>query len=478
VVTEIDKDGRSPGEVDRAFFDPESMVEIHSEIFEFAASSGPGGLLLYAVPALVSILFLIATRTRTPFPGAISRGYPRGRSAREVERRAAGAPERRILLVINLLFWAGAETQLRNLAIGLSGLGHNVTLLAVEDITSHVDDLEEAGVELQALGAQGRLDKVRALPTLVRAARRAEVVHCTGWDASLWGRLASILARRPVVVTEHAGDRSLQVSKKGAPRARLIALHNRLLDRATSATVVVSSAQPKQLETEGVRPDSIVLIPNGVPIEELRQRAGEGCDRAELGIPPDATMIVHVARFAPPKRQATTLRVVSRLRERFGDVRLVFAGDGETEDAVKREAGEMGAEWATFLGSRDDVPALLRSADLAVLPSSAEGLPMSLIEALAVGTPVVATDVGDVPWLLGEVGGGLCVASGDEEAFTQACARVLAEPSLDERLRREGMTGLGNFDAMRMVERYSDLMEAAIESRAPSSVLEEPALEA
>jgi hypothetical protein len=80
--------------------------------------------------------------------------------------------------------------------------------------------------------------------------------------------------------------------------------------------------------------------------------------------------------------------------------------------------------------------------------------------------------------LLGEVGGGLCVASGEEEAFTQACARVLAEPSLDERLRREGMTGLGNFDAMRMVERYSDLMEAAIESRAPSSVLEEPALEA
>ena len=472
---ELENDGRSLGEVEGAIFDPVPLVETYAEIFEAAATTGPAAMLLYAMPALVSILFLIATRTRPPFPGTAS-GYARGRAADELGAAATVAPQRRILLVINLLFWAGAETQLRNLAIGLSRMGHDVTLLAVEDITSHAEDLEEAGVELQALGARNRVEKLRALPALVRAARRAEVVHCTGWDASLWGRLAAILARRPVVVTEHAGDRSLQVSRKGAPRARLIALHNRLLDRATSATVVVSAAQPKQLESEGVRPDSIVLIPNGVPIEELRQRAGEGCDRAELGVPPDAAMIVHVARFAPPKRQAMTLRVVARLRERFGDVRLVFAGDGETEAAVRREAEEIGAGWATFLGSRDDVPALLRAADLAVLPSSAEGLPMSLIEAMAVGTPVVATDVGDVPWLLDEVGGGLCVASDDEDAFAEACARVLADPALDERLRSEGTRGVGDFDAMRMVERYSDLLESAIGSRAPVGALEEPVL--
>ncbi|MBK5218722.1 MAG: glycosyltransferase [Thermoleophilia bacterium] len=484
IATDVGDDGlrRYGVEADGAAFEASPIAERYAEILEAAIVSGPlPGLLAYMAPAVIAILFYLGIRFRAPLPGS-----DRGHRQRLRGLRGGGSdpgavaietPKRRILLVINLLFWAGAEIQLRNLAIGLRKLGHDVTLVAVEDITSHAADLEKAGVKLQSLGARDRVGKLRALPALVRAARKAEIVHCTGWDASLWGRLAAIMARRPVVVTEHAGDRSLQVSKRGAPRSRMIAFHNRALDRATNATVVVSSAQPRQLEAEGVRPDSIVLIPNGVPVEELRDRAGNGCDRSALGIPPEATVIMHVARFAPPKCQAATLRLVARLRERFGDVRAVFVGDGETEDPVRRQAAGMGADWAVFLGSRDDVPALLRSADLAVLPSKAEGLPMSLIEAIAVGTPVVATDVGDVRWLLDVNGGGLCVAKEDEDAFAAACARVLADPGLHQRLREEGLARVGDFDAARMVERYSCLLEAAINSRPASSLRDELALE-
>jgi len=426
------------------------IAERYAEILEAAIAAGPvPGLFVSMLSAMVAALLYIR----------VGSAAPRRRTA------APAASGRRILLVINLLFWAGAETQLRNLAIGLRRLGYDVTLVAVEDITSHAEDLEEAGVKLRSLGAKDRVGKLRALPALIRAAREADVVHCTGWDASLWGRLAAILARRPVVVTEHAGDRSLQVSRSGAPRERLIALHNRLLDPATNATVVVSSRQPEQLEAEGVRPESIVLIPNGVPIDELRSRATDHCGRELLGVPAEATLVMHVARFTSPKCQDATLRVVARLRERFGDVRAVFVGAGETEEAVRERAAEMEADWATFLGSRDDVPALLRSADLAVLPSTAEGLPMSLIESMAVGTPVVATDVGDVGWLLDACGGGLCVPAGDEDAFASACARVLGEPGLRERLRAEGLTRVGDFDADRMAQRYSRLFEAAIGSQ-------------
>lgn len=469
---EVGDDGRRFGDVDSAIFDPAPMLEIYAEIFDAAAASGPLGLLLYAFPAALSALFLIVTgsRGRSRDPG-VHWGDPGA--------LAPAMQQRRILLVINLLFWAGAETQLRNLAIGLRKLGHDVTLVAVEDITSHAEDLEEAGVELRTLGARSRVDKLRALPALVRAARGAEVVHCTGWDASLWGRLAAIVARRPVVVTEHAGDRSLQVSKSGAPRARLIALHNRVLDRATNATVVVSSAQSPQLEAEGVRADSIVLIPNGVPIEEFRRRAGaDRSARSALGIPPDAKAIVHVARFATPKNQAATLNVAARLRRQLGDVRVVFVGDGDTEEAVRLHAAELGGEWATFLGSRDDVPALLRAADLTVLPSTAEGLPMSLLESIAVGTPVVATDVGDVRWLLDATGGGICVPKEDEDALAAACAQVLTDADLSERLRERGQARVEAFDAAHMAERYSHLLEAAIESRPAASVRDELVLEA
>jgi glycosyltransferase involved in cell wall biosynthesis len=369
---------------------------------------------------------------------------------------------RRLLLVIDHLFWAGAETQLRHLAIGLSALDYEVTLLAIDDATSHIDDLERAGVELRVLGVKTRAGKVRALPEMVRIAREADLVHCTGWDASLWGRLAAIGARRPAVVTEHTAGRSFQVSRSGASRARLIALHNRVLDRATYATVVVAESQVGLLEAEGVRADSIVRIPNAVPLAELRRRAGEGDDREALGVPAEAKLIVHAARFTPPKGQPVTLRAVAGLRERLGDVRVLFAGAGPEEEKVRAQAAELGAEWATFLGSRDDVPALLRAADLAVLPSAAEALPMSLLEAMALGVPVVATDVGDVRWLLDVTGGGICVAKGDEDGFSQACARVLGGGDVHRRLAEAGAAGAADFDVPRMAERYAELFEAAI----------------
>jgi glycosyltransferase involved in cell wall biosynthesis len=381
---------------------------------------------------------------------------------------------RRLLLVIDHLFWAGAETQLRHLAIGLAQRGYAVKLLAIDDATSFVDDLEEAGVELQVLGIGSRLGKIRALPRLARIAREADLVHCTGWDASLWARLAAIAARRPALVTEHTAGRSFQVSRSGASRERLIALHNRVLDRATYATVVVAEAQVGLLESEGVRSESIVHIPNAVPLAELRRRAEGGVDREALGVPADAKLIVHAARFTPPKGQPVTLRAVARLRERLGDVRVLFAGAGPEEEKVKREAADLGAEWATFLGSRDDVPVLLRAADLAVLPSTAEGLPMSLLEAMALGTPVVSTDVGDVRWLIELTGGGLCVASGDEDGFTEACGQVLADPGLHERLAAAGTAGVADFDAPRMAERYARVFEAAIAGDPVPHVLAEP----
>jgi len=371
---------------------------------------------------------------------------------------------RRLLLVIDHLFWAGAETQLRHLAVGLAERGYAVKLVAIDDATSHVADLEEAGVELRVLGVKSRAGKLRALSEMTRLARRADLVHCTGWDASLWGRLAAIAARRPALVTEHTAGRAFQVSRSGASRERLIALHNRLLDRFTYATVVVAETQVGLLESEGVRRDSIVRIPNAVPLAELRRRAEGGVAREALGVPAGAKLIVHAARFTPPKGQPVTLRAVVRLRERLGDVRVLFAGDGPEEERVRGEADELGAEWATFLGSRDDVPALLRAADIAVLPSSAEALPMSLLEAMALGTPVVATDVGDVRWLLETTGGGLCVAAGDEDGFAAACGRLLGDPDLHRGVAEAGRAGVAEFDVPRMAERYGEVFEAAVDA--------------
>jgi glycosyltransferase involved in cell wall biosynthesis len=369
---------------------------------------------------------------------------------------------RRILLVTNWVGWGGAETQLDYLAIGLREAGWEVEMLAIAGILRDVGALRAAGVEVSSLEARGPVPKLRKLPKIVRRARRADLVHCTGWDATLWGRLGALFARRPALITEHTPGRELQVTETGASRARLISLHNRLLDRVTYAVIVVGVWQRELLEGEGVNGEKIVHIPNAVPIEDLRRRSEQGPSREELGIPADALVVTEVARFYSQKHQRTALRAVSRLRERFGDVRMVFVGDGPEEPDVKAEAERLGAEWASFLGYREDVPGLVRLADLSVLPSTGEGLPMSLIESIALHTPAVGTDVGDVRWLLETTGGGLCVLPGDEDAFVEACGRVLGDAALRERLVEDGTRTVGMFDAPKMVDRYARVFEAAI----------------
>lgn len=377
---------------------------------------------------------------------------------------AGRSRSRRILLVANWVGWGGAETQLDYLAIGLSVAGHEVVMLAIGEVLRDLGRLREAGVVVEALGVSGPYAKLRALPAIIRRARWAELVHCTGWDATFWGRVAAFLARRPAVFTEHTPGRDFQVTDSGASRARAIALHNRLLDRITAAVIVVGAWQRKLLEEEGVRAGSIVHIPNAVPIDDLRRRAALGPSRADLGIPQDSLVVTQVARFQPQKHQMTTLQTVSRLRERLGDVRLVFVGDGPDEVAVRSEAERMGANWASFLGFREDVPGIVRMADLSVLPSSGEGLPMSLIESIALGTPTVATDVGDVRWLLETTGAGVCVPPGAEDDFTAACAAVLEDPDLRRRMAERGARTVKTFNAPRMVERYEEVFEAVLES--------------
>lgn len=377
-------------------------------------------------------------------------------------------PARKILLITNWIGWGGAETQLDYLAMGLAGRGHDVRILALNSVLRDASHLLDAGVKLTAFDAASPAAKLRRLPAMARLARRADLVHCTGWDATFWGRLAAVLARRPVLITEHTPGRDHQVTSSGASRARLIALHNRLLDRFTYATIIVGAWQRALLETEGVATEHIVQIPNAVPIAELRERAKAGPTRAELGIPADALVVVQVARFKAQKRQLTTLRTVARLRERF-DVHVVFLGEGTEEAGVRVEAERLGAgAWAHFLGFREDVPGVLALADLSVLPSSGEGLPMSLIESIALGTPTVATDVGDVRWLIESTGGGLCVPVDDDEAFFEACARLLGDAAARAEVGARGEAAIATFDAPVMVERYAEAFEACLAGAPPA----------
>lgn len=366
-----------------------------------------------------------------------------------------------MLLVVYALQPGGAEAQLMHLAKGLAESGHRVTLCCLRGVDIDVQPLRDAGVEFVSLGAASRFQRLAALPRLTRLARRSEIVHCTIWDASLWGRIAAILARRPVVVAEHATDRSIHTSFGGASRAGWIATHNRLLDRFTYATVACASGQRPVLEGEGVSADKIVYIPNGLPLERIRSVAAAGPGRAALGLPEEAPVIVQVGVFREEKNQLGAVEAIAELRASGSDAHLVFAGDGPLMETVEARAAELGgSEWAHFLGYRDDVPAVLACADLMLQPSAADAMPMTVLEAMSLGVPVVATDVGDVRAMLRDRAG-LCVPPGDPSALAAACAELLGD---DERRRQMGEAGreiAAESDSTAMVHSYERLFEAA-----------------
>jgi glycosyltransferase involved in cell wall biosynthesis len=384
---------------------------------------------------------------------------------------AVPAPPR-ILVVTQALGPAGAERQIAHLSAGLAALGQPVTMLVIgEAPAADRERMIEAGVRLVELGALSPRERARQMRRITRLARAADVVIASSWDATFWGRIAAILARRPVIVIEHAVYRQLQTNLSGKPRARWIAAHNRLLDPFTYATVACAGAQLPVLRSEGVAERKLVLIPNGVPVADLRRAASDeaGADggRAGLGIGADAFVIVHVARLTALKNQYQTVATARELRAGGLDVHVVLLGDGE--DRAGLEAEVAGEPWAHLLGARDRVAPFLGLADLAVLPSRAEAMPMVVAEALAVGVPMVASDVGDVGEILTRTGAGIAVPAEDGAAFTDACRRM-ADPAVRAQFAARARAAGDTFDSSVMSRRYAALLAGAAAGRAPRDV--------
>lgn len=372
---------------------------------------------------------------------------------------------RRILLLIPNLAPGGAETQIADLAEGLAAAGDDVTLACLQEATVGVERLQAAGVRVLALGLTGRIDKARGVRRLARLARAAEVVHCGLWDASLWGRLAAIAVRRPVTVADHSVDRSMQRASSGAHRGRWITWHHRLLAPWTAAVVAVAPSQLSLLRREGIPDRKLVVIPNGVAAARLRAEARHGPTRASLGIPDDAAVVIHVGRLTPEKNQRATVDAVSRIRAATRrDVRAVFVGPGDDQSARHR-AADLDAGWAVFLGARRDVPGLLALADLAVLPSVNDTMPMAMLEAFALGVPQVVTSVGDLGATVASAAAGLVVPANDQRAFEEACMRLLTDPALHERAAGGARAAAEAFDVPSMISRYQELFDAAISRR-------------
>ena len=290
-------------------------------------------------------------------------------------------------------------------------------------------ELAEAGVEVLALGRRSKLD-VRAWRPLVRRLDEVDVVHAHMFGSNVWGTVLGRLKRVPVVVAhEHTW------SFQGEPLRRL--LDRELIGRLADAFIAVAEEdRRKMIEVEGVDPDTIRLIPNGIPDPE---RGDGGAVRRELGIPENAPVIGVVCELRAQKALEVLFAAVAQLRHELPELRVLVAGDGPEREGLGQEARRLDLDGTVqLLGIRRDVPALLDALDVAVLSSDYEGSPLSVMEYMAAGKPVVSTRVGGVPELVEDGVHGLLVEPRDPGALAAAIGRLLHDPAEARRLGEHG----------------------------------------
>jgi glycosyltransferase involved in cell wall biosynthesis len=206
------------------------------------------------------------------------------------------------------------------------------------------------------------------------------------------------------------------------------------------------------------------LIPNGIPTDEYAPDHDRRAQwRQAHGIEPHATVLVHVGRFAPPKNHALLVEAFAQVRANT-PLYLLLVGSGELEGAVREQVAQLGLEGRVrFLGVRADVAEILNASDVFVLSSRWEGNPMSVMEAMASGLPVVSTAVGGVPELVRDGETGLLVPSEDAGALARAIQALV-----DDSARRQAMGAaarqhaVASFDIRHTVRGYEQLYEALL----------------
>ncbi len=323
-----------------------------------------------------------------------------------------------------------------------------------------LERLREAGVEFLPLGRRRKVD-VWVWSKLVGhlRAHRPHVLHAHKFGSNVWGVALGRFARVPVIVAhEHTW------AYQGRPVR--IFLDRELIARGASTFVAVSrDDQRKMVEIEHIAPERTTFVPNGIPAPP----APTGKDvRAELGVPAGAALVGSVGFLRAQKAFDVLVQAAALTRGELPDARFLIVGEGEERESLADLARVLNVEDRVILaGRRLDVPDILAALDVAVCCSDYEGSPLSVMEYMAAGRPVVATRVGGVPDLIDDGVEGLLVPARDPQALARAIGQVLGNP---QRARAMGERAKARqareFDIEVMVRRLENLYRELYAARA------------
>ena len=336
----------------------------------------------------------------------------------------------RIAFVIPTLDQSGAERQLTLLAMGLPRDEFSVHVIALNRGGPFAEELRAAGISVEVLGKRFRFDPLTYLR--LRNALRAfkpDIVQSFLFAANSYVRLPGIVpAHCQVVVSERCVD-----SWKSGWQ---LAMDRRLIGR-TNAMTANSASVASFYEAVGVRRNLITVIPNAIPNEPAKYTRDQA--REILGLRPEDRVVGFSGRLAPQKRLPDLIWAFQLLHQVVENARLVIVGEGPERDSLASFARQLGCrEKIVFTGHRADSWPLLAALDAFVLPSEFEGMSNSLMEAMSLGVPCVASDIAPNLELITHEETGLIFPLGKSPELTKALVRVLQSPELALKLGNAG----------------------------------------
>jgi glycosyltransferase involved in cell wall biosynthesis len=364
--------------------------------------------------------------------------------------RAADPPRRTVLHIIDTLSHAGAQRYVVLLCQWSSPQLYRHIVCVLQPGTELRPQLESAGIRVVCLNMprpgivrpwrfmRYGMRAVRAIMGLCRS-EGVDVVQCHLSDAEFLGITAAALSRTPVIITTLHGPQMLPNRPWWSGRSMLRRIVTRLLYCCVDHIVAVSAEVAEQAHRQLRAPLSkITTIINRIDTDSYAASTDTTAVKKSLGLGPHSRAITTVARLELLKGHTCLLSALAMLAKHRGDVYLLLLGDGSCHVQLEAQCRASGLEGRVqFLGTRDDVRQILGASDIFAFPSFAEGTSLALMEAMASGLPIVASDIPGNRTLLEHGENALLVPPGDTAALASALGRLLDNPAQAQALGAE-----------------------------------------
>ena len=357
--------------------------------------------------------------------------------------------------LLHSLCVGGAEVLAARLARWFSPR-YRIVFACLDSLGSLGDELRREGFRTHVLERRPGFDW-RCVGRLARLLRdeRVDIVHSHQYTPFIYSMFGRRLTRRPAILfTEH-----------GRPfpdmrRPKRVFANRLLLERRDRVVGVGEAVRQALIANEGIPAKRVNVVLNGVDLTRFAQANDEATAvRREIGLGDNDLVILQVARLDYLKDHPTALRAMKRVTQSLPHARLVLAGDGPQRADVERQVAELGlADKVRILGTRRDVGRLLAAADMFLLSSISEGIPLTLIEAMAAGVPVVSTDVGGVGEVVQHGINGLLAPARNDAALSDGIISLGKNAGLRRQMGQAGIRRAnGSFAEGHMHESYGRL---------------------